>query len=178
MKLLKCVICKSTLRNHNKIGVCRKHRSRSKKRREYENEWKEKHKTQHLESMKKWRANNRKQYNDWFTKELETNVNYKIAHGIRNRLRMAVRRGNRFIGLGCTIVDFKLFLESKFKAGMNWGNYGLWEIDHIKPLGSFDLKDPKQFSKACNYKNTQPLWKAENLAKRKIEYASKSAGLR
>lgn len=91
---------------------------------------------------------------------------------------MAVKRSKQFEGLGCSMKDFKLFLESKFKAGMNWNNYGLWEIDHIKPLASFNLEDSKQFMIACNYKNTQPLWKAENLAKRKIEYASKSAGLR
>jgi len=49
---------------------------------------------------------------------------------------------------------------------MTWENYGsLWELDHIQPLSSFDLSDPKQLREACNYVNLQPLWKEEHKAK-------------
>lgn len=41
---------------------------------------------------------------------------------------------------------------------MSWSNYGTyWEIDHIKELWEFDLSKRKQFLKAVNYKNLQPL---------------------
>jgi len=49
---------------------------------------------------------------------------------------------------------------------MTWDNYGqLWEIDHDKPLASFDLSDPKQLKEVCYYTNLQPLWKEEHKTK-------------
>ena len=40
--------------------------------------------------------------------------------------------------IGCSISHLRTHLESKFKKGMNWENYGLygWHIDHIIPLDS------------------------------------------
>jgi hypothetical protein len=60
-----------------------------------------------------------------------------------------------------------MHLESQFKPGMSWKNHGPkgWHIDHIKPLASFDLSSPKEQAIAFSYKNTQPLWWHENLAK-------------
>jgi len=50
---------------------------------------------------------------------------------------------------------------------MAWNNYGVWgwHIDHIRPISSFDLLDPEQQRAAFSYKNLQPLWASENLAK-------------
>lgn len=38
-------------------------------------------------------------------------------------------------------------------------------IDHIKPLASFDLTDRSQFLEACHYTNLQPLWSEDNIEK-------------
>ncbi len=67
--------------------------------------------------------------------------------------------------IGCSWIDFKIYLESKFTEGMSWDNYGKWHIDHIVPLSSFDLSDPVQLEKACHYTNLQPLWAKDNLKK-------------
>ena len=68
--------------------------------------------------------------------------------------------------LGCSVGEFKLYLEVQFQPGMVWENYGVeWHIDHITPLSWFDLSDKEQFSKACHYSNLQPLWKDENFSK-------------
>lgn len=66
--------------------------------------------------------------------------------------------------IGCSVPFLKSYLESKFKEGMNWENYGAngWHIDHIIPVSFFDLKNKEERMKCFNYKNLQPLWAKEN----------------
>jgi len=95
----------------------------------------------------------------------------KLSDRLRQRLGRAIerhsRRGSAVRDLGCTMDEFKTYLESKFQPGMTWDNYGYygWHIDHIKPLSSFDLTDKKQLLEACHYTNLQPLWAKDNLSK-------------
>lgn len=58
-------------------------------------------------------------------------------------------------------------LESKFKPGMTWANYGLkgWEIDHVKPCKLFNLECEKQRKSCFDINNLQPLWMSENRRK-------------
>lgn len=67
--------------------------------------------------------------------------------------------------LGCTADEYKSHIENLFTEGMSWDNYGEWHIDHKKPCASFDLSDPNQQEECFNYKNTQPLWAADNYKK-------------
>ena len=61
---------------------------------------------------------------------------------------------------------FKSHIESKFKDGMTWGNYGeKWELDHIFPISKVDLTNKDQFLKVYHYTNIQPLWSFENRRK-------------
>jgi len=67
--------------------------------------------------------------------------------------------------LGCSLKHFKEHLEKQFIEDMSWNNYGKWEIDHIKPCCKFDLTNVLEQEECFNYKNQQPLWKADNLSK-------------
>ena len=100
-------------------------------------------------------------------------MNYRLKINIRNRLLQAIKKGQKggsFIGnLGCSIEDFKNYLESKFTEGMTWNNYGQWQIDHIQPLCSFNLTDTEQFKRAVYYTNHQPLWAIDNQRKNRQE---------
>lgn len=88
--------------------------------------------------------------------------------------------------LGCTIEEFRAYLESKFTEGITWDNYGKqgWVIDHIIPCRSFDLTKIEEQKKCFNYKNMQPLWNTDNQkksdllpnGKRAREIQRKSAG--
>lgn len=101
----------------------------------------------------------------------QTDLNFKLKETLRKRLNKALKNGQKtgsaVKDLGCSIDEFKEYLERKFEIGMAWDNYGRkgWHIDHIKPLDSFDLTYRDQLLEACHYTNLQPLWWKDNLSK-------------
>lgn len=95
-------------------------------------------------------------------------VRCRVYNALKRSLRNAKPRiSERTTQLiGCSIEFLKQHLESKFKNGMGWHNYGHgWHIDHIVPLSSFNLLDSNQLATACHYTNLQPMWAVENLQK-------------
>ena len=89
-------------------------------------------------------------------------IEYRLKLVLRARLKQALKNnqknGSAVKDLGCSVEFLRQYLESKFYGNMTWKNYGsYWQIDHIVPLYQFDLSKRKQFLKACNYKNLQPL---------------------
>jgi hypothetical protein len=65
--------------------------------------------------------------------------------------------------LGCSFECAKKHIESQFDDKMNWGNYGAWHIDHIKPFATAKTKE--ELEDLCRYLNLQPLWAKDNLRK-------------
>lgn len=60
----------------------------------------------------------------------------------------------------------EVHLESLFKTGMSWENYGpVWHVDHIKPCALFDLTDPEQQRICFHWTNLQPLFALDNMRK-------------
>lgn len=101
----------------------------------------------------------------------KSELGFLLAKRLRTRLYIAVQNeqksGSAVRDLGCSVAEFKTYLESKFQPGMTWANWSPagWHIDHIRPLASFDLTDRQQFLQACQYTNLQPLWARDNLTK-------------
>ena len=120
-----------------------------------------------------WYKNNKEQvfkiHYDYVKKRKKSDPEFKLSLAIRARFKQAIKhswlRGKTLSYLGCSISEYKKYLESKFQPGMTWENYGEWHIDHILPLCSFNLKDELEVSKACHFSNTQPLWALDNLKK-------------
>lgn len=114
---------------------------------------------------------NRQKRNNYFNEKIKSDMNFRLAHNLRCRLRAALKRqkasktSKTLKLLGCSLEKFKQYLESKFQPGMSWDNYGQWHIDHIIPISRLKLTNLKQIKKACHYKNLQPLWAEDNLRK-------------
>jgi len=97
----------------------------------------------------------------------------KLRSNIVNFINYSLK-GNKY---GChweTLVNFTLqqlkqHLESQFRDGMSWKNYGKegWEIDHIIPLAAHNYEKPEDidFKRAWSLSNLQPLWGIENQRK-------------
>ena len=120
---------------------------------------------------KKWYEKNKAKKFAWKNNKAKKDMIFKLKETMRSRLYMAlkgkVKKSSSISYLGCSVQEFKKYLEGLFQPGMTWENWSLngWHIDHIKPLASFDLSKEEQIRKACNYKNLQPLWAKQNLIK-------------
>lgn len=144
--------CKSC--NNNRIKKW--HDENSEEFAKYQSEWSRANRKSVTDQQRRWRE--------------RQSDEYKLARSIAYRLKIVlsgVRSKQVIDALGCSPEELRKHLESKFKPGMTWENHSVtgWHIDHIRPLCSFDLKDPEQFAKACHYTNLQPLWAKENSAK-------------
>lgn len=97
------------------------------------------------------------------------------GHRIKCALRLRIWKTCKRVGalksdrtealIGCSIPHFRAHIESKFKVGMTWDNYGQWHIDHVRPCASFDLTSPDQQRECFHFSNLQPLWAQDNRSK-------------
>ena len=121
------------------------------------------------EYYKKHKKQVRQQQTSYTNNRKKTDINYKITCILRTRLYNAIKNtqksGSAVKDLGCSVEEFKQYIESKFQQGMSWDNHGRWHLDHITPLAWFNLEDRNQFLVACHYTNLQPLWARDNYIK-------------
>lgn len=130
------------------------------------------------ENKDKHKNNNRKYKNNRY----KNNIRFKIRNILATRINHALKGKDKSLStmmlIGCEIDYLLYYIQSKFKPGMGWSNYGRgdnskgmseWNIDHIKPCVKFDLSKPEEQRKCFNFKNLQPLWAEENKRKNKHE---------
>ncbi len=112
-----------------------------------------------------------------FTKR---NTRYKIRLNeddifrLKHNIKTHIRRQLKEIGckkeniktisiIGCSLIEFRKYIESKFEPWMNWNNRGLyngqfnygWDLDHIEPISSASSKE--EILKLNHFTNFQPL---------------------
>ena len=141
----------------------------------YNKEYRAKNRNKLTLKQKEWYYKNRQKrclyMNNYVKERRDKDIQFKIRHTLRSRFYQAIKKnhktGRAIKNLGCSVLELKNYLESKFLTGMTWDNYGLdgWHIDHVKPLSAFDLSDEKEMLKAFHYINLQPLWAKDNLYK-------------
>jgi len=138
-------------------------------------------------SIRKWQNDNdnkKREYQRKFSKtekgriinkkahaKHQLNPRNKISHAISSRVRKLIKDKNKthvFDILNYSIKDLLSHLESKFRDGMTWENYGFfWHIDHVKPISlfNFNSKNDPEFKECWALDNLQPLLVHENLSK-------------
>lgn len=104
-----------------------------------------------------------------------SDVQRKMRHNMKTLLWQKLtnhsmnKEGHTFDLLGYDADDLIKHLESKFKNGMSWDNYGVggWEIDHIIPDAKFTYssKEDIGFKESWKLENLQPLWYWDNRSK-------------
>jgi hypothetical protein len=166
-----CKNCQSqkdkNYRENNKEKYKEWYNENREERNEYRKLYYEKNKNKILNQNKKQTLNKKIK----FKIEYHTNPITKLKHRLSCRLREILKIKNidkqkNFNNvIGCSIIELKEHLESKFSNGMNWENHGLygWHIDHIIPLSSANTEE--DLYKLCHYTNLQPLWAKDNLKK-------------
>src|SRR4030042_4068425 len=95
---------------------------------------------------------------------------------IRNRIVSFLKSNKKYIYdinslgysideiLGCSVKEWKGYLEASFTLDMTWKNHGsYWHIDHIIPCASWDASSELDLRRCFNYRNTRPLEAKENI---------------
>ena len=108
-------------------------------------------------------------------RKMRENPQYRAFRSCRARLgvilkRYKTKKCDRLINLiGCSPEFLFKYLESQWRDGMTWDNYGLgrgkWVIDHIIPCEQFKPFTPELQKQCFHYTNLRPLWWEENAAK-------------
>jgi hypothetical protein len=116
---------------------------------------------------RKFAKNNPDKMLIYWRKSLE-NIQRKLKSNISRRIRnsLSSKKSKTMDYIGCSIDDFKKWLEYQFTNDMNWENYGkVWNIDHVKPCSSFDLTNEENIKECFSWENSRPLNVIENASK-------------
>jgi len=129
----------------------------------------------YLKTSHAWTMADKEKVNAWQRtygkKRRKEDAMLRVKTSLRNRFKGHLKKqssNKSFISvLGCSLDEFKAHIQSQFKPGMNWNNYGLhtWHIDHKIPIAA--CTDLESLTKCFHYTNMQPLWASENLTKGK-----------
>ncbi|MEA3226995.1 MAG: hypothetical protein U9Q07_13675, partial [Planctomycetota bacterium] len=96
----------------------------------------------------------------------------RLSGNIRTGIRKSFRTGKPGLWesrVGYTLAELREHLQSQFQPGMSWQNYGQWQIDHIRPVCSFDFSkyDDEDFNRCWSLSNLRPLWARDNWTRKK-----------
>lgn len=127
----------------------------------------------YIDYQRKYRAENRDKVIEsavqYKKRRRELDPTFRMIDNFRSRVTIFCRKvkmnkkQSSLSFIGCSVDDFKVYIESKFMVGMSWDNYGEWHIDHIIPISSaLSEEDLKSLN---HYSNLQPLWAFDNVSK-------------
>jgi len=148
------------------------------------NEYRKEYRQKNKEKTKQYTEEYKMKKNETRKKRFHMDYLFRITVKLRTMIRKSLidrgytKKSKTQEILGCSFVEFKNYLESKFENWMDWKNRGLyngdfnygWDIDHIIPISSATTEE--ELIKLNHYTNLQPLCSKVNrdIKKDKIEY--------
>jgi transposase-like protein len=119
-----------------------------------------KNSSRYKEYMKQYSKDNKDKILKRGRENYKNNPEVTLKRLLRSRFYDALKHNRKNSSildhLGCSIKEYKLYLEQMFLEPMNWDNHGdIWEIDHIDPVSK---------GGSWHYTNTQPLFKTTVIA--------------
>ena len=156
---------KEKIRERERIYVKKNKEKIKEKAKQYRLNNKEKIKEYH----KNHNLNNRDKKNEYYNNKRLLDNLFDLKIRIRQSIRVTLKRQNFNKNsktseiLGCSIQEFKNYLELQFTKGMSWENVGEWHLDHIYPVSL--AKSEEELIRLNHYTNFQPLWAKDNLQK-------------
>ena len=139
--------------------------------------WYEQNKEHRKEYIKEYHKNNidkiRKTKRDYERNRKARDPIYKLISNFRTAIYTVLKEsnvdkyGHYFDILQYTPEELITHLELQFKDDMSWDNYGVWHVDHMLPITSFDIREmgDEEFMKCWSLDNLQPMWGEENIRK-------------
>lgn len=124
-----------------------------------------------------WYQDNKPKIYEKYIKRYHTEPEFKVKALTKTRIHDGLNRYKKS-GIAKSKKSVK-YLGSTFKQYVEWlifcfkddtftmDNHGeYWQIDHVIPIATFDLSDTLTHDIAFNWRNTMPLTKEENMAKK------------
>lgn len=139
--------------------------------------WYEQNKEHRKEYLKEYREKNiekiREVKRTYEKHRKDTDPIYKLISNFRTAIYQVLKEnnvdknGHYFEILKYTPNELIIHLEEKFTGEMSWDNYGIWHVDHIRPISSFNIQEigDESFMECWSLNNLQPLWGDENIRK-------------
>lgn len=159
---------------------CRAARDREKIRLDNQ-DWRRRNPEKRKAQKQRWKNSSREKIRaykrDYDRNRRRTDLKEKLITTIRSRVATALRaariRGRKVSErgalrfLGGTIHQLADHLQSQFRDGMAWENFGRggWHIDHVFPVARADLTDPAELRAVFNWRNCRPEWESDNYHK-------------
>jgi len=129
-------------------------------------------------SSKKWRLKNKEYVAKHKRERTKKDYQFKLRNNLARVIHLTLKGNNKSKRtlelLVCSLEFCKQHIENQFKEGMTWDNWGRgdngngmkkWNVDHIYPCASFDLRKPEEQEICFHWSNLQPLWAKENRLK-------------
>ena len=136
--------------------------------REWSRRWHRNNPGRNAKRSREWRKKHPNSSSKYFAERRRIDATFRLITNMRTRINRVLARKTKLDStialLGCSARFYKDYISRLFLPGMSWEARN-FEIDHIRPIVSFHLTTLEGQRAAFNYRNTQPLFKSDNLKK-------------
>ena len=140
---------------------------------EYNKQYRQANKEKIAERNKLYQKNNKEKIQDyakqWARKRRKKDPLFKLTHNIGVLIRKSLinggysKKSRTHEILGCSFEEYQQHIEAQFTDGMSWERMSEIHIDHRLPVSAATTEE--ELLALNHYRNLQPMWASDNLAK-------------